>query len=94
MISKEIQSIYFDGTIENIIGELVALKDEHGKDFDNLRVSQEAVYDGGYYHTLLGDRLETKEESIERIKLEKEFAQRQSEYRKKQYEALKAEFGD
>ena len=90
VLNCELESIFFDDTVDNIINDLQTLKIMY-KNYDNLRIVEDAAYDGGYYHHIHGERLETDAEAQKRIDYEKMRADELREMRKKQYEALKKE---
>jgi hypothetical protein len=96
LIMKKIKSYYLlrldlDGTLDEAIEMLNSYKERYS-DYTNLRIVEDCVYEGGYFYDLHGDRLETDQEETNRINAEKIQSERQLEYERKQYEALKAKF--
>jgi hypothetical protein len=87
----EIDRLEFDGPIDEVVKDLQDIKVKYAE-HENLRVYAESTYDGGYYHYLRGERLETDAEEVYREDNEaKDAAQREASLRH-QYEALKAKF--
>jgi hypothetical protein len=89
--SHELLRLDLDGTLDEAIEQLQSYKERYS-DYTNLRIVEDCVYEGGYVYDLLGDRLETDLEENYRINEEKSRDERQTEYERKQYEALKAKF--
>lgn len=87
----EIDRINIEGSIDKIIKELEEYKIKYSNR-QNLRVCEESCYDGGYYHWLKGERLETDAEEALREKNEAEWAIRHEANQRAQFEALKAKF--
>lgn len=89
--SHELLRLDLNGTLDEAINQLQSYKERYS-DYTNLRIVEDIVYEGGYYWDLYGDRLETDLEETNRINAEKSRTERQLEYDRKQYEALKAKF--
>lgn len=102
----EVDSFYFEGTVDGVIDRLNELKEKHS-DYSILDISFDIEY--GYYDSasivvsLSGIRMETDDEwqkRIDGLKKAKEAAkkrkitmsQRQEEKDKKEFERLKAKF--
>ena len=92
MIIKELERLFFDGDALDVVIRKLQNYTEEYKEYTNLRVNEELVYDGGYYVYLYGDRLESDTEYENRIRWEKEAEERKLAIQRKQYEELKAKF--
>jgi len=90
--SIEIDRISIEGTIDEVVKQFQSYKTQYEPNFNNVRITEESTYEGGYYYYLVGDRLETDEEEAIREKNEAEWTARQEDSLRKQYEALKAKF--
>jgi hypothetical protein len=90
-IIKALDTPELKGSLDSIIEALIEVREKY-KHFDNLRIDEEPVYDGGYYYYLRGDVLETDEQEAKRIEREKEYDKSRLEYDRRKYEALKAKF--
>jgi hypothetical protein len=89
--SKELLGLEIEGSLDICIKQLEGYKEKYSE-YTNLRIVEESVYEGGYYHYLYGDKLETDLEESNRLAAEKERDERRLEYERKQYEALKVKF--
>ena len=93
--SHALTTLVLSGTIEEVLEQVKAVADHYSKDYTNLRIETDSnyEYDNTYYiHILFGDRIETDEEEALRIKSKEEQAERNLQYKREQYEKLKAEF--
>ena len=91
IITQDLDCPDLDGSLDSIIEALIEARVKY-KDFDNLRIYEECAYEGGYYHYLRGDVLETDEQESIRVCREKEYERIGLERDRKQYESLKAKF--
>ena len=89
--SRDLLRLDLEGTLDEAIEMLNSYKERYS-DYHNLRVVIDYAYEGGQYLDLYGDRLETDVEEANRLNAEKSRNDRQTEYERKQYEALKAKF--
>jgi hypothetical protein len=89
--SHELLRLDLYSTLDEAINQLQSYKERYSE-YTNLRIVEDHVYEGGYYYDLFGDRLETDLEETNRLNTEKDRNERQTEYERKQYEALKAKF--
>lgn len=92
IITEELERIFFDSEDLDAVIKKLQNYTEVYKDYTNLRVNDEPVYDGGYFTYLYGDRLETDSEYASRIQWQKEAEDRNLAIQRKQYEELKAKF--
>lgn len=90
-ITRELLRLDLEGSIDDAIKQLQSYKAKYS-DYTNLRIVEDCVYEGGYFYDLHGDRLETDQEQTARLEAKKYDDERQLEYDRKQYEALKAKF--
>jgi hypothetical protein len=84
--------VEFDSTIDDIISQLQRWKEEYKDQYDSLYIEEESAYDGGYYHYLVGHRLETDKEEKNRLVCEERWKTERLESDRQQYEKLKAKF--
>jgi|688.fasta_scaffold266811_3 hypothetical protein len=89
--SKELLRLEIEGSLDDVMKQLEGYKEKYSE-YTNLRIVADYVYEGGYYYDLYGDKLETDLEESNRLAAEKQRNERQFEYERKQYEALKAKF--
>lgn len=89
--SHELLRIDIDGSLDDCIKQLQGYTERYS-DYTNLRIIPDYGYEGGYVLDLYGDRLETDMEESHRLNTERIQSERQLEYERKQYEALKAKF--
>ena len=87
----ELERLSFEGPIDEVIRELQKLKDRY-PDYETLEISEECCYEGGYTYELIGCNIETDEQEKARIEKQAEYDMMNLEYKRKQYEALKAIF--
>ena len=93
---KQIKKTYisrlsFEGTIDEVIEYFKNIKESY-PGYETLEVSEDSCYEGGYNYELYGCDMETDEEEKERIEREEGYAKLNLEYKRRQYEALKAIF--
>lgn len=86
-----LKKLQIDGSLDDVIKQLENYKKEYSE-YTNLRIVEDPQYDGGYYHDLFGDRLETDLEESNRLAAEKERDERNEAYERQQYEKLKAKY--
>jgi hypothetical protein len=91
IISKNIERLDLETNIDNLIRELQDYKVQYS-DYENLRINIESNYEGSDDHYLRGDRMETDEEEKLRLSREESAERKNTEFLRKQYEALKAKF--
>lgn len=89
--SYELLRLDLDGTLDDAIKRLQSYTERYS-DYTNLRIIPDYGYEGGCVLDLYGDRLETDMEESHRLNTEKIQSERQLEYQRKQFEALKAIF--
>lgn len=79
-----------DVKIDDLITALQALKEKY-HEYD-LVIEEDNAYEGGYYHNLIGYKLETDEEEQSRIDRDNKYREACERNERQQYEILKAKF--
>ncbi len=80
------------GPLDKVIENLQELKEEHSKNFTDLRLSVDFYEDGDCVIELFGKREETPLEAAKRISEKEASAKRQREYDLNQLEILKKKY--
>ena len=91
IISKEVCYIELDQSVEGLIEDLKNILIEHSQ-FSNIRLNEEACYEGGYKYTVMGDRLENDAEESARISREEEYRKIVEANERATFEKLKVKF--
>lgn len=91
LVGTHLQYI-LEGPLDEVIENLQKLKEEHSKNFTDLRINIEFFDNGDCDMDLLGKREETPLEAARRISEEEASAKRQREYDLNQLEILKKKY--